>query len=62
MTLTKSKLEVIDAKIDIAVNNILTTSSELKSNPGSAELKLKLEQHKAEYADLLKQKDLELQK
>lgn len=62
LTLTKSKLEVIDAKIDIAVNNILTTSSELKSNPGSAELKLKLEQHKAEYADLLKQKDLELQK
>ncbi|WP_342421736.1 hypothetical protein [Paenibacillus sp. FSL E2-0178] len=62
LTVTKSKIEVIDAKIDTAVNNILATSSLLKASPDSADLKLKLEQYKAEYADLLKQKDLELQK
>lgn len=62
LTVTKSKIEVIDAKIDTAVNNILATSSLLKSSPDSADLKVKLEQYKAEYADLLKLKDLELQK
>lgn len=62
LTVTKSKIEVIDAQIDTAVDNILTTSSQLKSSPDSAELKLKLEQYKAEYADLLKQKEQELQK
>ncbi|MEK3670131.1 hypothetical protein [Paenibacillus sp. FSL R10-2771] len=62
LTVTKSKIEVIDAKIDTAVNNILATSSLLKASPDSAELKQKLEQYKDEYADLLKQKDLELQK
>ncbi|KAI7257552.1 hypothetical protein KC345_g10767 [Hortaea werneckii] len=62
LTVTKSRIEVIDAKIDAAVNNILATSSLLKASPDSTDLKLKLDQYKAEYADLLKQKDLELQK
>ncbi|MFD2879495.1 hypothetical protein ACFTAO_31750 [Paenibacillus rhizoplanae] len=44
------------------VTNILTSSSLLKTSPGNAELKQKLEQYKEEYADLLKQKDQELQK
>jgi hypothetical protein len=60
LTAAKSRIEVIDGKIDTAVNNILTTSRLLKSDPGNAELKLKLEQYKTEYSDLLKQKDLEL--
>jgi hypothetical protein len=62
LTAAKSRIEVIDGKIDTAVNNILTTSRLLKSDPGNADLKLKLEQYKTEYSDLLKQKDLELQK
>lgn len=62
LTETRSKIDAIDAKIDTAVNNILAASSLLKASPDSIDLKLKLDQYKAEYADLLKQKDLELQK
>ncbi|WNS44219.1 hypothetical protein [Paenibacillus sp. MMS20-IR301] len=62
VSITKSRIEVIDSKIDDAVDRILTASSQLKANPDNAELKLKLNQYKAEYADLLKQKDAELQK
>lgn len=62
LTAAKSKIDIIDEKIDSVVTNILTTSSLLKTSPGNAELKQKLEQYKEEYADLLKQKDQELQK
>ncbi|MNC16408.1 hypothetical protein D3C76_91070 [compost metagenome] len=58
----KSKIKAIDSQIDIVVDNILSTSSKLKADPVNDELKDKLEQYKAEYADLLKQKDAELQK
>lgn len=59
---TKNKIKQIDEKIDTVVDNILVTSSLLKTDANNAELKLKLEQYKSEYTDLLKQKDLELQK
>ena len=62
LTAAKSKIEIIDEKIDSVVDNILATSSLLKASPGHADLKQKLEQYKADYADLLKQKDQELQK
>ncbi|NQX45093.1 hypothetical protein HQN87_07095 [Paenibacillus tritici] len=62
LNVSKSKIELIDARIDSVVSNILTTSSLLKASPGNAELKQKLEQYKEEYADLLKEKDQELQK
>ncbi|MHA6530615.1 hypothetical protein [Paenibacillus sp. BAC0078] len=58
----KSAIREIDSKIDIVVDNILTTSSKLKLDSGNADLKDKLEQFKAEYADLLKQKAQELEK
>ncbi|CQR57208.1 hypothetical protein [Paenibacillus riograndensis] len=59
---TKGKIKAIDSKIDAVVDNILSTSSKLKADPDSGDLKDKLEQYKAEYADLLQQKDAELQK
>lgn len=59
---TKGKIKAIDSKIDAVVDNILSTGSKLKADPDSGELKDKLEQYKAEYADLLQQKDAELQK
>lgn len=62
LTAAKSKIEIIDGKIDSVVDNILAASSQLKASPGNAELKQKLEQYKEDYADLLKQKDQELQK
>ncbi|WP_238650292.1 hypothetical protein [Paenibacillus piscarius] len=62
LTAAKSKIEIIDEKIDSVVDNILATSSLLKASPGNADLKQRLEQYKADYADLLKQKDQELQK
>lgn len=62
LTAAKSKIEIIDEKIDAVVDNILATSSLLKASPGNADLKQRLEQYKADYADLLKQKDQELQK
>lgn len=58
----KSKVEVIDGRIDEVVDRILLTSSQLKSDPGNYDLKQKLEQYKADYTELLKLKDLELQK
>ncbi|WP_379161661.1 hypothetical protein [Paenibacillus sp. sgz5001063] len=61
-TAAKSKIEAIDSEIDIVVDNILSTSSRLKVDPSNTELKDNLEHYKAEYADLLKQKDAELQK
>lgn len=62
LTSVKSKIEIIDEKIDAVVDNILATSSLLKASPGNADLKQRLEQYKSDYADLLKQKDQELQK
>lgn len=59
---TKSKIKTIDSQIDNVVDNILSTSSKLKLDPSNTELKDKLEEYKAEYGDLLKQKDAELQK
>lgn len=58
----KNKVNMIDDKIDEVVDRILLTSSQLKSEPNNYDLKQKLEQYKADYADLLKLKDLELQK
>lgn len=58
----KSSIKAIDSKIDIVVDNILTTSSKLKLDSGNSDLKDMLEQYKAEYADLLKQKAQELEK
>ncbi|MNI78506.1 hypothetical protein D3C73_1348840 [compost metagenome] len=59
---TKGKIKAIDSKIDTVVDNILSTSSKLKADPDNGGLKDKLEQYKDEYADLLQQKDAELQK
>ncbi|OKP99097.1 hypothetical protein [Paenibacillus sp. P46E] len=59
---TKSKIKAIDSQIDNVVDDILSTSSKLKLDPSNTELKDKLEEYKAEYGDLLKQKDAELQK
>lgn len=62
MSTAKSRIEAIDGKIDVVVDNILNTSSLLKSDPENTELKQQLEEYKEDYADLLKQKDDELQK
>ncbi|OKP90837.1 hypothetical protein A3844_02970 [Paenibacillus helianthi] len=62
VAVTKSKIKAIDSQIDNVVDNILSTSSKLKLDPSNTELKDKLEEYKAEYGDLLKQKDAELQK
>ncbi|MBW4085730.1 hypothetical protein [Paenibacillus sp. S150] len=58
----KSKIKAIDSKIDAVVDNILSASSKLKLDPSNTDLKGRLEQYKAEYADLLKQKEAELLK
>ncbi|WP_151737646.1 hypothetical protein [Paenibacillus tengchongensis] len=62
MSVTKSRIEVIDGKIDAVVAQILATSSRLKADPDNIELKRSLEHYKDGYAELLKQKELELEK
>lgn len=62
LTSARNKINIIDDKIDAVVDNILITGSQLKTDSSNNELKLKLEQYKTEYADLQKQKELELLK
>ncbi|WP_189028829.1 hypothetical protein [Paenibacillus albidus] len=61
-TVTRTKINAIDNKIDTVVDSILTTSSALKADPDNTDLKSKLNQYKEEYAELLEQKEAELEK
>lgn len=62
LTAARNKINAIDDKIDAVVESILVTGNQLKADAANPELKLKLEQYKLDYANLQKQKELELLK